>query len=184
MKTRFLFIIVLAFIASISSMFGQVNFQKGLKISEIPSNFKIVEKTEYGEEGSGYLVYELYSNNLLSYTLIPETYYDEASGESKIKQPAVIGEFTVYTSELKTPKGIGVGSTIQEFVTAYPAYSIWYTYVSDRFVIDTEAHRNLQFEINDSDFIGDRASLESGDSDALNINQFKPSTKIKSVRVY
>lgn len=65
-----------------------------------------------------------------------------------------IGELRLFSENFRTDKGIGVNSTLAEFIQAYPEYKIWYTYVSERYVVETE-EVEAQFLLKAEDFIGE-----------------------------
>lgn len=92
-----------------------------------------------------------------------------------------IGEIIILSEKYKTDTGIGVNSTLREFQKTYPHFKIWYTYVSDRYVLETKK-LPVQFLLKEEDFIGEmevksvKVPLEADD--------FKESAKIKKIRLY
>lgn len=94
-----------------------------------------------------------------------ETVYIVAEGDTEILSmlPAIdhntgettgdIGELRISSRKFKTAEGIGVGSTLQEFIDTYPDHRIWYTYVSDMYVVEAEGVE-AQFLLDEEDFIG------------------------------
>jgi hypothetical protein len=92
-----------------------------------------------------------------------------------------IGEIKVVSSRFKTKKGIGVNSTLQEFVAAYPDYRIWTTYVSGMYVVESPSIR-AQFLLRKTDYIGGEIKYES-DITKLKLSDFKRDSKIYMVRV-
>ena len=146
--------------------------------NNLPKSYLIEKKTriEYGE-GDEYKVEYFFvsenGNELLEYIMG----HDYQSGKDN-----VITEITVTSEILKTSKGIGVNSTIENFVKAYPDYEIWYTYISDMFVIQSKSMKT-QFILNEKDYAGDHNSLGKSDMDILKITDFKINSKIKSIRV-
>ncbi|RXP53794.1 hypothetical protein EC396_09875 [Lutibacter sp. HS1-25] len=92
-----------------------------------------------------------------------------------------IGEIIVNSEKFKTEKGIGVNSTIGEFIAQYPNYKIWFTYIGgDRFVIETP-DLNIKFLLDEKDYKG--KIQVTGEETPLNIADFNPTAKIKNVRV-
>ena len=91
-----------------------------------------------------------------------------------------IGEMRIFSEQFRTEKGIGVNSTLEEFIQAYPEYKIWYTYVSDMYVVETE-EVEAQFLLKAEDFTGEMkvdsvmTPLEKGD--------FKEGARIAKVRM-
>lgn len=96
-------------------------------------------------------------------------------------KPHLIEEMRVFSEKFNTNENISVGSTIQEFYDTYPKAKIWYTYVSDRMVMETGT-MDLQFELSTEDYIPE-LTIET-DMDEKEKNDFKPETKIKSIRIY
>ncbi|NLA24243.1 MAG: hypothetical protein GX879_04675 [Bacteroidales bacterium] len=98
----------------------------------------------------------------------------------------IVEEITAHTSKAKTDKGIGIGSSISEFVQVYPDYKIWFTYVSERFVIETPSLNNVQFTLDFEDFIGAESKITNSKSDIiyLKIDEFNDDAMIKSVRIF
>lgn len=92
----------------------------------------------------------------------------------------IINEILISSEKFKTSEGIGVGSTINEFIAKYPAYKIWYTYVSDMYVLETGGV-NAQFLLNESDFTG-KLNITS-DQEFLKKTDFKLTAKIAEIRI-
>ena len=73
-----------------------------------------------------------------------------------------------------------MNSALEEFIQAYPEYTIWYTYVSDMYVVETE-EVEAQFLLKAEDFTGEMevdsvmTPLEKGD--------FKEGARIAKVRM-
>ena len=88
------------------------------------------------------------------------------------------------TNDFQTEKGIGVGSTIEEFVAAYPDYKIWYTYVSNKYVIETPALPGVEFILDPLSYTGDENALNESDMVELNLNAMNQKGKIKMVKVF
>lgn len=93
-----------------------------------------------------------------------------------------ISDIKVFSDKFKTAQGIGVGATLDEFILKYPNYKIWYTYVSDRYVLDTEELENVQFMLNKNDFTSEIKN--TGDIMYLKKGDFKPTTKIALIRIF
>lgn len=96
-------------------------------------------------------------------------------------QKEVIGEMVVLSEKFKTNHGIGVNATLSDFITAYPEYSLWYTYVSDLYVLETPIFEG-QFLLSSKDYNGE---IEIN-SDIIELNQedFNPEAKIKQIRIF
>ncbi|WP_203292534.1 hypothetical protein [Luteirhabdus pelagi] len=93
----------------------------------------------------------------------------------------IIGEIIILSPLFKTPKGIGVGSDLNSFFKAYPDGILWYTYVSDRFVAETE-QLEAQFLLDEDGF----TATVSSDEEIIPLKRttFKPDTEIKRIRLW
>jgi len=93
-----------------------------------------------------------------------------------------IVEMMIHSDYYKTDDGIGVGTTIEHFAEVYPDYNLWYTYISDRYILETEVLIGIQFLL---DF-HDCKITPKGDSDmeTLELSDFKEGAKIQAIRVY
>ena len=91
-----------------------------------------------------------------------------------------IGELRITSDNFRTEEGIGVNSTLEEFIEAYPRYKLWYTYVSDWYVAEAEGVE-AQFLLDESSFIGemDISSVMT----PLSREDFKEGAKIVMVRM-
>lgn len=93
-----------------------------------------------------------------------------------------IAEIMVLSDRFKTEEGIGVGSTIEEFTSSYTDYNLWYTYVSDRFVLETSQH-SMQFLLQKKDYAGGEINFES-EITPLKIDNFNSESTIHKVRIF
>ncbi|MCT8339752.1 hypothetical protein MG296_06785 [Flavobacteriaceae bacterium TK19130] len=93
----------------------------------------------------------------------------------------IIGEIIILSPLFKTPKGIGVGSDLNSFFKAYPDGILWYTYVSNRFVAETE-QLEAQFLLDEDGF----TATVSSDEEIIPLKRttFKPDTEIKRIRLW
>ncbi len=93
-----------------------------------------------------------------------------------------IGQIMVNSNQFKTEKNIGVGTTLENLKKAYPNLKIWYTYVSDMYVAETDDLPKIQFLLDPNDFIGE---LEvKSDIITLKETDFKENAKILQIRVF
>lgn len=92
------------------------------------------------------------------------------------------GEIIVFSDQFKTKKGIGVHSTIEEFIKTYQDFKLWYTYVSGMFIIETPG-LDAQFILDLEDFRGDVSNVDSEITN-LEISDFRKGAKIKQVRIF
>lgn len=93
-----------------------------------------------------------------------------------------IGEILIFTDKFRTNKGIGVNSTIEDFIAAYSKYFIWHTYISNNFVIQTEKP-GIQFLLDEKYYIGKKNLFET-DKVELKKEDFEKESKIKAIRMY
>lgn len=133
-------------------------------------------RTENGEEGPYELiVYVVSEGGQEVLNIMPD--YD-----SDYNPTDTAGEIVVLSDKYKTSEGIGVNSTIEEFLNKYSDYSIWYTYISDMYVIDTK-NIKMQFLLDGADYVGKPIKIE-GDMTKLKLSDFKKSAAIKKIRIF
>ena len=92
------------------------------------------------------------------------------------------GEIIIFSDQFKTEKGIGVHSTIEDFIKAYSDYKLWYTYVSGMFIIETPV-LEVQFILDQEDFKGDVSNVDSEITN-LEISDFRKGAEIRKVRLF
>ena len=121
-----------------------------------------------------------------------ETVYLIAEGDTEILNilPAIdpntgqttgdIGELRIKSEKYKTAEGIGVGSTIEEFIEAYPDHKIWFTYVSNMYVIQAE-ELEAQFLLDEEDFTGEMKVTSA--MTPLKKEDFREGARISLVRM-
>ena len=145
------------------------------KVEELSYEIKKENLKRYTEEGEVEEPYYIISkNDEILIKIKPDYNYDTNTYTEKI------GEIFIISNRIKTPKGVGVGTEIQEFIKLHPDFKLWYTYVSGMYVIETN-DINAQFLIDENDFIG---KMEiSGDMTILKISDFKKTSKIKTIRI-
>ncbi len=129
--------------------------------------------TQAGEEGSITEIYQLFKAGKLIVEITPD-----AENEKNI------GEITIFDPSYKNVKGAGIGTSISEFAKIYPDMEIGYTYVSDRFIVQSSKEKFVQFELNPKDYIGNKETLTTSDWIVLAEKNFIKTAKIKSVRIY
>lgn len=99
------------------------------------------------------------------------------------KEDSTIVNISIFSDVFKTDKKIGINTTIEDFTTAYPDYTILFSYVSDQFVIATTTLKN-RFILDEEDFIGDKNALYKSDYIPLKTKDFKTNSKIKLINIY
>ncbi len=93
-----------------------------------------------------------------------------------------IGEILIFTDKFRTNKDIGVNSTIEDFISTYSKYFIWYTYISNSYIIQTK-ESNIQFLLDEKSYIG-KNDLYDSDMAELKKEDFEKNSKIKVIRIY
>ncbi|MDQ3017176.1 MAG: hypothetical protein M3R25_10730 [Bacteroidota bacterium] len=101
--------------------------------------------------------------------------------KSDSQQFSQINEIVIVSPKYKTKEGIGIGSTIGEFQTAYPDIHVWYTYVSSMYVAETEKLK-IQFILDPADYTAKKPTTRS-EQRKLNLKDFKPEGKITRIRI-
>lgn len=129
--------------------------------------------TRYTEEGPETdTVFTVANNGTKLLTL-----YKDVTNSSKI------GEIMIQSDAYQTKENIGVGSTITDFIKAYSDYKLWYTYVSDRYILETPQYPSVQFLLRKEDFISKKPNIKS-EITPLQVTDFELDAKIESVRIY
>lgn len=152
-------------------------FQVGKPIPTSLENFSIrqEQKTRYTEEGpTEETVVVVMKDQEEILHMLPAVDYD--TGETTRN----IGELRLFSSNYKTPEGIGIGSSLEEFIAQYPNYKIWYTYVSDRYVVEAE-EVDAQFLLKKEDFVGDKQVTSA--MTPLTKEDFKEGAGISWIRI-
>lgn len=131
---------------------------------------KIVTNT--GEEGDVYeeTVFTLFESNEEMLQLTGDTEKN-------------VDVITIISNKYKTKNGIGVGSSIDEFIKTYPDYKIYYSYISGFSWLETKIV-DVQFMIDIKNFTGKEDDLMQGDLVELKRENFKKDTKIFKVRIF
>lgn len=91
-----------------------------------------------------------------------------------------IGFITILSDKFKTDKKIGIQSTIADFKTAYPDASAWFTYVSNKFVMESKQLKDVQFLLSNEDYTKGQVIFDS-DMTPINLSDFKKEAKIQSI---
>ena len=154
------------------------DFQLADPIPASPENYSIskTQQTRTTEEGpTEETVYVVRQGDEVLMELLPSI--EPATGEPSGK----IGEMRLISDKFTTAEGIGIGSSLEEFINAYPNYKLWYTYVSNRYVLEAEALK-AQFLLGEEDFTGEVEV--SGVMTPLEKEDFRQAAEIKGIRIY
>ena len=96
----------------------------------------------------------------------------------------IIYDIFIVSDKFKTTKNIGVNSTIDEFITVYPDFLIWFSYIDGKYVIETKEFEGIQFFLEGSDFIDESGPAFDSDMTILRPSKFKEGTKIRRIRIW
>lgn len=154
-------------------------FSLNEEISKHLDNFTISKTIEKQFTDGGSVeqpIYRVSKNNEKMLALYP-VYNTETQSYINI-----IGEIMVLSPLFKTKEGVGIGTTIKHFVDIFPKYKLWYTYVSNRYVLENQ-QMSIQFLLKEQDFIGDLETVKSVKT-KLNPKDFKENTQIYKIRIY
>lgn len=137
------------------------------------SNFTI--KMEDYEEGlEEYADYEVLDGETIIMKLVKC---------NDVNDEDIIGEITVYSPEMKTAEGIGVGSTIEEFYNTYNNVELC-AFFTGNIVLECDQYKGCQFMLSESDYKKDLWSDFDSDMKVLKPSDFKTGAKIKAIRIY
>jgi uncharacterized protein YdeI (BOF family) len=148
-------------------------FVLGETIPESVTGFERKKETRTGEEASEYIVYVYYSEGEKALEIQP--------AYSNDKETDKIGDIVIFSGKFRTDNGLRVGSTIEDLAKAYPAFSLGYSYISDRFWFEQESGE-IQFDLDKNSFIG-KQNLSGSDWVEIPIKDFKPGTKVTSIGI-
>ena len=137
---------------------------------------KDIRKERIEGENLEIVEYSVFENGDLA--LVIELRYDwEAE-----KHTDIIDEIRVVSEKYKTKEGIGVNSTIDDFIRRYPKYNLWYGYIREWYVIDCERMDTVLFFLNEDDYISELEIVS--EITPLKFADFKKNAKIKNIRMY
>ena len=96
-----------------------------------------------------------------------------------------IGNIFILSEKFRTAENIGLHSTIEEFVAAYPDFTIWFSYISHIYVIETgQPFNGVQFFLDGNDFADEGGPEFDSDMTILELSDFKKGSKIKKIRIW
>jgi hypothetical protein len=160
-------------------VFGDIsNDQVGIfKISELvpdqgvlATNGYSINETTASAEGQPYTLYVVSQEGelVLNFTLSPTN---------------KISDIRVKSSDLKTAEGIAVGSTLVDFIKAYPNYRLWYTAEEgEKFILNTTKDAATpQFFLDRSDLVNPKGVFYKT---GIKASDFKADAKINDIRVF
>lgn len=151
-------------------------FALGSALTDTSGGFSLRREKRPGPEGPPpQTVYHISQSGATVMTIIPRYSNRTRSYTDSI------AEIIVFSDRFQTEERIGPGSTIEEFTKAYPEHEVWYTYVSDRFVLETPQH-NMQFLLYAEDFTGDPDP--KSEITPLSLDNFRNGALIRAVRLY
>lgn len=154
-------------------------FTLGHPLPTLPEGYKSRKATKtYMEEGEEYEI-ELHT----VYNTIEDLLdlHMQENEDIPVEERA-IDEILVHSDFYQTDRGIGVNSTVEEFLEVYPDHKVWYTYVTERCVIEVEELDGVQFVLNSHDLIN--MPEITSDMIDLSLADFKEGSKIEEIRIF
>jgi len=151
-------------------------FKIGAEIPTMIPGFTIKKEMRDGAEGDQYPTYIVKEQDRVVLTITPGV-------DDSYEYTNKIGDIVIESDRYKTSDGIGVTTTIDEFIAKNPTYKLWYSYIGGMFVLETP-NLKTQFNLDGKDFIGDSTKLEDSDMVTLSRSDFKKDAKITTVRLY
>lgn len=145
---------------------GAGPFILGKKLPASMPGYEIREETRQGEEGEEEKIITVFDKGAKALEISPD-----------------YSDIVIFSHAYRTEKGAKVGATLEELLKAYPEYSLWYTYVSQRFIFEAAGSPTIQILLDGDNFIG-KQDLTAGDMVELSPTDFKPGTKVTAIRVY
>lgn len=95
----------------------------------------------------------------------------------------VVGEIRIESALCSTKEGANVGDTLEQLAALYRKLTLWYSYVSDMFVAETQGLPGVQFLLDGNGFVGSRDDLADSDIVFLSRPDFRPGTRIRAIRI-
>jgi hypothetical protein len=94
-----------------------------------------------------------------------------------------ISEIRVKSSEFRTSEDIAVGSTLSDFIKAYPNYKLWYTAEEgEKFILNTTKDAATpQFFLFRNDLVNPKGDFYKT---GIKVSDFKADAKINDIRVF
>ena len=139
--------------------------------------FERTERTEMREGTEEKIIEYAFSKDDDTRLVIKPSYDDESDTYTD-----KTGEIIILSEKHKTKDLIGINSTIEDFIKKYPNYRIWWTYVSNMCVLESETvGNNIQFLLDAEDCIIEPET--DFEMTLLDITDFKKDSRIKKIRV-
>ncbi|MDA3862385.1 MAG: hypothetical protein PF689_00795 [Deltaproteobacteria bacterium] len=143
----------------------------GDPLDKVPGSIQRKEKV-YQAEGDKYKKYLYYQDSKLLFEVIPRT------------DNNTIGEIRIHSSRFQTKQGLSTASTLQQVIASCEnKYTLFYTYVSQSYIISCKQTPKIQFLINPAHFIGEKISPKS-DQEFLKPSLFQKDAEIIKIRIY
>lgn len=94
-----------------------------------------------------------------------------------------IDQIYITTSIFKTEKGIGVNSTIEDFMASYPDFEIWGGQICHCIYLSSNELQSIQFELDITDYLLDFENVDI-EGEILNLKDIKKGATIKEIRMF
>lgn len=139
-------------------------------------NYSIKKEIVTFEEAIEEPVYIVLENGQEMFNIRPKFDYDKEVFTDKIEA------ITVFSNKFKTVEGIGVGSSIEDFVKTYHHFKTWYSYIGGQYWIETEQYKRLRFILDENDYL--KEIKFDSDLTKTELSDFKKQSKIKEIRIF
>lgn len=151
------------------------NFSIGQDVASLEASYHIIETQIFKEEGNLEPAYYIHSEGI---RLDPGFDFDtdEFTG--------VAERIIIKNDKYCTGKLIGTGSTLKEFLEAYPDAGVYYSYIPDSFWVKSPTLRSIHFILDKKGFTNQTTDLIDGDIVTLKASDFIPDTPIREVYIY
>jgi hypothetical protein len=140
--------------------------------------YTAVEDVEYERYETEVDIYRIYENGQLVFTL--QWFFSNTSRER------IVDGIRVHLSKFKTAEGIGIGSSIEDVMHAYPDSRIIYSQYDAAFWIELPQNSFL-FYLNENDLITEDYEREPDEYGSLTYilqpSDFKENSKITEIRI-
>ena len=143
----------------------------GDSLDKVPDSIQRKEKV-FQAEGDKYKKYLYYQDDKLLFEVVPRT------------DNNTIGEIKIHSPRFETKQGLSTASTLQQVIkSCQNQYNLFYTYVSQSYIISCNQNPKIQFLINPAHYIGKKI-LPNSDQETLKPSLFKNKTEIIQIRIY
>ncbi len=149
-----------------SARIGKIEGGMPLKIAELKAKgYKFS-----GVDGENDIIQHIFSPDMRELFIVRET-----------KKDHLVREITLIARDYVTSKCIGVNSSINDFIAAYPDYEIGFDASNDSFYISTPELLGVKFNLLTITYTGDMSEVNPRKK--YSKDQFAPDTKIANIHL-